>query len=134
MFTDEARDRTILAVPAGTVGPDIRRLERSGVRVWRIPGSRRDVSLASLLRLLGRKEGCLHVLCEGGGGFAEGLVGRDLVDDYVFVVAPLLLGAGKAAIAGAGWALKSAPQLRFLSMERCGPDIIVEAVRVRNRC
>jgi len=134
VFTDDAKDRTILAVPTGRDGPDIRRLERSGVRVWRVPGSRRDVSLASLLGLLGRDEGCLHVLCEGGGGLAEALVGCDLVDDYLFVVAPLVLGAGKAAIAGAGWALKSAPRLRFLSMERCGPDIIVEAVRVRNRC
>lgn len=127
VFTDEHRARTILAIPAGVSAAGVSRLERAGVKVWAVPGSRREVSLPGLLRMLAR-EGCMHLLCEGGGGLAERLIKAGLVDEYMFIVAPVVLGPGMPAVAGRGWPLKSAPRLKFVAVERVGPDVVIRAV------
>ena len=130
LFTDEHRTRTILAVPAGARGRSLAALERAGVNVWRVPGSRQQVSLARLLDMLAG-EGCMHLLCEGGGGLAGRLIREELVDEFLFIVAPLVMGAGIPAVAGEGWPLKNAPRLRFISVERVGPDVMIRAVPER---
>lgn len=43
------------------------------------------------LRELGRR-GCLHVLCEGGLELARSLAADDLVDAWMFVTAPIVIG------------------------------------------
>ena len=130
LFTDEHRTRTILAVPAGAHGRSLSALERAGVKVWRVPGSRQQVVLARLLDMLAG-EGCMHLLCEGGGGLAERLIRQELVDEFLLIVAPLVMGAGISAVAGEGWPLKNAPRLRFISVERVGPDVMIRAVPER---
>ena len=35
----------------------------------------------------------MHVLCEGGGQLAAGLVEEGLVDEFAFFIAPKLMGA-----------------------------------------
>ena len=127
VFTDEHRARTVLAIPAGVRGAGLARLERAGVKVWRVPGARREVSLPALLRMLAQ-EGCMHLLCEGGGGLAERLITAGLVDEYLFIVAPMVLGPGVPAVAGEGWSLKTAPRLKFVSVERVGPDVLIRAL------
>jgi diaminohydroxyphosphoribosylaminopyrimidine deaminase/5-amino-6-(5-phosphoribosylamino)uracil reductase len=85
------------------------------------------VSVRALLRRLG-KAGFLHVLCEGGGELAEALVDAGMVDRYRFVFAGRLIGGrGRAAVGGAGWRLAAAPNLRIVSVERLGSDVLLTA-------
>ena len=63
IFTDAARERT---------------------RVYRSPGE--------AVRDLGAR-GFLHVLCEGGLGLARALAAEGLVDEWVTVLAPLVIGS-----------------------------------------
>ena len=101
-------------------------LARAGAEVWRLPDKDGRVSIRALLTRLGQ-QGCLHVLCEGGGVLAESLVRERLVDEIVFILAPRILGgsASAAAISGRGWPLRFAPRLQFVEVCRSGVDILV---------
>ena len=67
VFTDAAKDRTLVF---------------------------RDAAEAMLE--LGRR-GFLHVLCEGGLGLARSLAAAGLVDEWISVLAPIVIGAGPLA-------------------------------------
>ena len=56
----------------------------------------RDVVEA--MRELGRR-GLMHVLCEGGLGLARSLASADLVDEWITVLAPIVIGTGPLATA-----------------------------------
>jgi diaminohydroxyphosphoribosylaminopyrimidine deaminase/5-amino-6-(5-phosphoribosylamino)uracil reductase len=110
VLTDGRADRTVVATTS-----------RAGLAA-------EGTSLAWVLRRLG-SEGVLHVLCEGGGRIARSLVRAGLVDEFLFFVAPRLLGGdGVAAVAGPGWALQKGPRLRFVEVRRVGADVMVRAV------
>ena len=64
VFTDAAKDRTLVF---------------------------RDA--AEAVRELGRR-GLMHVLCEGGLGLARSLAAAGLVDEWITVLAPIVIGAG----------------------------------------
>jgi diaminohydroxyphosphoribosylaminopyrimidine deaminase/5-amino-6-(5-phosphoribosylamino)uracil reductase len=67
IFTDEAKDRTIVIKPSDF-------------------GSLRDV-----LKSLGEK-GIMHILCEGGLKLARSLYDEGLVDEWISVIAPIVIG------------------------------------------
>jgi diaminohydroxyphosphoribosylaminopyrimidine deaminase/5-amino-6-(5-phosphoribosylamino)uracil reductase len=103
----------------------------AGATVWQLPTANGHVSLPSMFSKLG-KAGVMHVLCEGGGELAAALVRRGLVDEFLFMIAPKLLGgAGVPAIGGAGWPLANCPGLRFVEHIGQGNDIMVRAVPVQ---
>ena len=105
------------------------RYERKGARVTVLPARSGKVRLEALMDSLGSL-GLLHVLCEGGGTLAEGLIKDGLVDEYAFFVAPSILGGREAvpAIGGRGWDLPACPSLEILSCERVGTDLYIRAV------
>ena len=53
---------------------------------------------AEAMRELGRR-GFLHVLCEGGLGLARSLAAAGLVDEWIAVLAPIVIGSGPLAAA-----------------------------------
>lgn len=127
VLNDGHADRTAIATTSQC--PDRRQdaYRRKGAQVWALPANKGQVSLRRLLRRLG-KAGLLHVICEGGGVLAAGLVRAGCVDRYVFFIAPRLLGRDAvASIAGPGWPLGAAPKLKFTACERVGADILVHA-------
>ncbi len=128
VLQDEKRGQTIMATTSAC--PASRRMEwaEAGAQVWVLAANRRGVSLPALLGRLGR-EGLLHVLCEGGAELAASFAKASLVDQYVFFLAPKLIGGtgAKGSIGGNGWLLDKAPRLVFRECLRLGEDILIRA-------
>ena len=90
-----------------------------------------QVDLAALLSALHGKGRGL-VLLEGGPTLAGGFVRAGLVDRVVAYLAPTLLGAGTASLAGTGiGTLADGVPLEVTDVTRCGPDVRVTARPVR---
>lgn len=71
VLSDSAADRTIVAVPAAGSG---------------------RVDLRGLMKTLGAM-GLMHVLCEGGLELARSLADEGLVDEWICVTAPVVIGS-----------------------------------------
>ncbi len=113
------------AAPAGRR----RALAERGVRLLplRPTGSGRP-SLRAALERLGA-EGLGTVLVEGGGDLAAALLRAGFVDELLWMVAPLLLGAdGRPAVGALGAGdLASAPHLAVRRVRQLGADLLLEA-------
>ncbi len=89
--------------------------------------------LKKILLELG-KHGVMHVLCEGGGELAGSLVRTGLVDEFALFVAPALLGGDGVPMVGKkGWPLDNMPLLHFQTLEKCGKDVFIRALPVREK-
>ena len=90
IFTDAARDRTLVfQVEAGS---ETAKRSSSAATVVPVP------NLKAMLRNLGDR-GFLHVLCEGGLELARALAQEGLVDEWLTVLAPKVIGHGRLAAA-----------------------------------
>jgi diaminohydroxyphosphoribosylaminopyrimidine deaminase/5-amino-6-(5-phosphoribosylamino)uracil reductase len=90
-----------------------------------------QVDLAALLSALHAKGRGL-VLLEGGPTLAGAFVRAGLVDRVVAYLAPTLLGAGTASLAGTGiGTLADGVPLEMTDVRRCGPDVRVTARPIR---
>ena len=85
-------------------------------------------SLIDVLKTLAEKHDVMHVLCEGGGQLAAGLVEGDLVDEFAFFVAPKLMGTdGLPNFAKTGGLISDVKNVKFLSVEQLGEDVLLRA-------
>ncbi len=92
-------------------------------RVARAPGG---LDLGAVLAALGAR-GVVHLLVEGGGAVAAGLLGAGLVDRLALVLAPRVLGGGTAWGGEAGPArMAEALRLEDLTVERLGEDLLLQ--------
>lgn len=131
VLTDACAAQTVVATTNACGRRQRSRLEKGGASVWVLPAKAGRVSLKSLMSRLGRA-GLLHVLCEGGGELAEALVREHLVDRFALFLAPMVLGgSGVASFGGRGRRLDAAWRMKFVSCERMGRDVLLEAVPVR---
>lgn len=125
---DSAAKQTIMATTAQC--PERRRQawRQHGAQVWLLPSKRGLVSIPALMNKIGQM-GLLHVLCEGGAELAAALIRANVVDEYLFFIAPCLIGGhnAKVAIGGDGWRLPQAPRLLFTEWRALGDDILVRA-------
>jgi diaminohydroxyphosphoribosylaminopyrimidine deaminase/5-amino-6-(5-phosphoribosylamino)uracil reductase len=84
-------------------------------------------SLTEILKELAERD-VMHVLCEGGGNLAAGLVEAGLVDEFVFFVAPKLMGAdGFPNFGKIGGLISDVLNLKFQSVEQVGEDLLIKA-------
>ncbi|MGH3344764.1 MAG: bifunctional diaminohydroxyphosphoribosylaminopyrimidine deaminase/5-amino-6-(5-phosphoribosylamino)uracil reductase RibD [Carbonactinosporaceae bacterium] len=91
--------------------------------VLRLPRSPRGLDLPALLAELYRRD-VRAVLVEGGPTLAGSLLQARLVDRVVGYLAPAILGAGPAALAGPGVStIDAALRLRLDEVTRVGPDL-----------
>lgn len=75
------------------------------------------------------QEGIKHVLIEGGPMVASQFVRLGLADEFVFYLAPMLLGGERTAIRDLGVAsMNDAKHLKFVEIKPLGGDIFVRAV------
>ena len=85
------------------------------------------VDLGALLKAL-HARGRGLVLLEGGPTLAGAFVRAGLVDRVVAYLAPTLLGAGVASLAGTGiGTLADGVRLEVTDVTRCGPDVRVQS-------
>lgn len=105
VFTDEAKDRTLV----------------------------REGLLKTVLKELAEQHDIMHVLCEGGGQLAAGLVEEGLVDEFAFFIAPKLIGAdGLPNFAKTGGLISDVENVKFKSVEQVGADVLLRAVSRQN--
>lgn len=131
VLCDPAARQTIMVTTH--LCPARRRKEwsRHGAQVWIIPSRRGQMSMSALMNKIGAA-GLLHVLCEGGSETAASLVSAGMVDEFIFIIAPLIIGGNNAlpVIGGSGWQLAHAPRLRFSECRFIGNDILIRAKSV----
>lgn len=128
VLSDEARSRTIVATTRRCPVARREAYAACGAQVWCLPSAANRVSLKALMRKLGGL-GVLHVLVEGGGELAAALLREGWVDELVWFVAPLVIGAGGVpAISGKGWPLAETPRLRMVETGLVGGDVMMRAV------
>ncbi|MER8234040.1 bifunctional diaminohydroxyphosphoribosylaminopyrimidine deaminase/5-amino-6-(5-phosphoribosylamino)uracil reductase RibD [Streptomyces sp. NPDC094049] len=117
VLDDAAPTLVAVAEDADTDLPDVLRLPRAG----------RGLSVPALLDAL-HARGVRSVLLEGGPTLAGAFVAAGAVDQVVGYLAPVLLGAGPAALADAGiGTLAQALRLDVTETVRIGPDLRVTA-------
>ncbi|MFJ8002392.1 bifunctional diaminohydroxyphosphoribosylaminopyrimidine deaminase/5-amino-6-(5-phosphoribosylamino)uracil reductase RibD [Streptomyces sp. NPDC096310] len=106
---------------------DARRLPAADVvRLPRAAGGR-GLSVPALLAAL-HERGVRSVLLEGGPALAGSFVAAGAVDKVVGYLAPVLLGAGPAALGDAGiTTIAGALRLRMTETVRIGPDLRITA-------
>ncbi|MGW0367010.1 bifunctional diaminohydroxyphosphoribosylaminopyrimidine deaminase/5-amino-6-(5-phosphoribosylamino)uracil reductase RibD [Streptomyces sp. NPDC002990] len=115
--------RTLIAV-----GEDADTGHLPGVDLARLPHDEHGISVEALLAELHRRE-VRSVLLEGGPRLAGAFVAAGAVDKVVGYLAPVLLGAGPAALADAGiGTLTDALRLRITETARIGTDLRITAV------
>jgi diaminohydroxyphosphoribosylaminopyrimidine deaminase/5-amino-6-(5-phosphoribosylamino)uracil reductase len=133
VLADGGADRTLVVVSKKCPENRARALEAAGARVLRVREHGGRIDLGALLDEVGRM-GLLHVLCEGGGELAASLIAGQHVDEYLFFVSPSILGGGAAAVVGGpGWRLGAQPLVKILSVQACGPDLMIRAQPERKR-
>ena len=107
----------------------VRRLEKPGVQVYRLPCGEEGLDLSALLAQLGR-EGIQSLLLEGGATLNGSMLRAGLVDRLMFFLAPKLHGGrdGFGVFAGAGASeMAQATPLGPLRLTRYGEDVLIEA-------
>ncbi|MEU6979962.1 MULTISPECIES: bifunctional diaminohydroxyphosphoribosylaminopyrimidine deaminase/5-amino-6-(5-phosphoribosylamino)uracil reductase RibD [unclassified Streptomyces] len=110
------------------VGEDADTRHLPGVELLRLPLHDGRIGVHDLLTHLYAR-GVRSVLLEGGPTLAGSFVAADAVDQVVGYLAPVLLGAGPAALADAGIStLTEALRLDITETERIGSDLRVTAV------
>jgi diaminohydroxyphosphoribosylaminopyrimidine deaminase/5-amino-6-(5-phosphoribosylamino)uracil reductase len=104
-----------------------RLLGARGVRLLRLPPRAGHLPLGTALRRLGA-EGLGTLLVEGGGRLAAALLRAGLVDEVLWLAAPLLIGAeGRPAVGPLGLArLEDAPRLALAGVRRLDADLLLD--------
>ncbi len=131
ILSDGAANQTMVVVSSRCPAAPIARIKKAGADVLVVPEARGRVWMTSVLRQLGRM-GILHVLCEGGSELAASMIRADAIDEYLFIVAPHIIGGARSvgAVGGEGWLLGAQPRVKFVSCEPAGQDFIIRAVPV----
>ncbi len=107
---------------------DAAHLAEAGAEVVRLPRAATGLDIHALLAAL-HTRGVRSVLLEGGPTLAGAFVAAGAVDTVTGYLAPVLLGAGPAALADAGiTTITEALRLDVTETVRVGPDLRITAV------
>jgi diaminohydroxyphosphoribosylaminopyrimidine deaminase / 5-amino-6-(5-phosphoribosylamino)uracil reductase len=117
-------------VYCGPAADDARRsrLESAGAEIVEVPRGSGGVDLACVLDDLGKRK-VLGLLVEGGSEIHASFVSAGLVDKFLFIIAPMVLGGTAVpAIGGEGYpTIDQAPRFKIRRSFAAGPDLVLEA-------
>jgi 5-amino-6-(5-phosphoribosylamino)uracil reductase/diaminohydroxyphosphoribosylaminopyrimidine deaminase/5-amino-6-(5-phosphoribosylamino)uracil reductase len=127
VLADGAAPGTLLAATPSAAAERVAALEALGATVLRVPPDASGrVELAALMAALADR-GVRSVLVEGGARIITSVLRARLVDRLVVTVAPLVLGAGIAAVGDLGIAdLARALRLQDVQVRAYGPDMVFD--------
>jgi len=111
----------------------IGRLKKKGVAVENLPVRKGRFDLGRILQILGKKR-IASLLVEGGANLFGSFVEKNLADKVIIFLAPVIIGGrhSLAAVAGRDIKfLKEAYQLKNLSYQKIGRDLVVEGYFVK---
>lgn len=138
LFTDRWRARTLVVTTSLAPARWRRALMRQGVTVVAVKRDGAHADLPAALRELGKRE-LTSVLVEGGGDLIGALFDERMVDQVMFVYAPLVIGGreAKTAVEGRGVArLRAAGRLTGQWRRLPGGELlfagVVNAARARS--
>ena len=100
-----------------------------GPHILTVKGDHGKCDLEDLLKKLG-KMGMIRVLVEGGGGLVAGLIEKKLVDEFLFFIAPKIIGGKDAVTSVEGAGIRQMNQaliLNKMKIRKFRKDILIEA-------
>jgi diaminohydroxyphosphoribosylaminopyrimidine deaminase/5-amino-6-(5-phosphoribosylamino)uracil reductase len=128
VLTDDAADQTLVFSNSNTPT-----FQYSKAAMVSISAKTSGGLIKSGLRNLSDR-GLMHVLCEGGGELAGSLIRAGLVDEFAIFMAPYFLGgSGFPMVGKKGWALPNMPRLSFQTLEKCGDDVFIRALPMKEK-
>jgi diaminohydroxyphosphoribosylaminopyrimidine deaminase/5-amino-6-(5-phosphoribosylamino)uracil reductase len=96
-----------------------------GVHVITVKGRGNRVPLRPFLRELARL-GIVNILVEGGGELLGSLFDAGLVDEWIFFIAPKVIGGDKCSVKGVGIPdISRILALKDVSVKRSGEDVVI---------
>ncbi|MBI4805522.1 MAG: bifunctional diaminohydroxyphosphoribosylaminopyrimidine deaminase/5-amino-6-(5-phosphoribosylamino)uracil reductase RibD [Desulfovibrio sp.] len=113
---------------ANSVSVRAEALREMGVRVWELPSTGERLDLAAGFALLRSEAHCYTTLCEGGGRLALSLATQGLMDEFLYFLAPKVLGDAKAIPVFSGASVESMDQalrLRLSDVRPSGQDLLL---------
>jgi diaminohydroxyphosphoribosylaminopyrimidine deaminase / 5-amino-6-(5-phosphoribosylamino)uracil reductase len=128
ILAQQHKAKTIIATTAAAPGVRRSAFLKKGIEVLILPAAQKHISLAALLKELGRRE-MMSVLVEGGSEVNAAMLKAKLVDHIRLYMAPLLLGGqnAKGVIGGVSPArLAGAIGVRHMVTRTVGNDVVVE--------
>jgi len=129
LLDNSTDQKTIIATTKLASAARARKVESLGAELVKLPLDKRGrVNLERLLDALWRR-GVKSVLVEGGAEIITSLLKANLVDRFVVVIAPKLIGQGKESIGQLGITrLRDAIEFSSVKVRRLGPDLIVDGI------
>ena len=116
---------TILATTSKIPPTKAEALNKAGIEVLILPAKDNRVNLKELLKKLGAK-GITSILVEGGAGLNSSFLKDNLVDKFLFFVAPKIFGSSGLSLTGRKtFEGKSAANLKIASVEKVGEDLAI---------
>jgi diaminohydroxyphosphoribosylaminopyrimidine deaminase/5-amino-6-(5-phosphoribosylamino)uracil reductase len=126
LLTGNADGKTILVTGQSPSQSEPVGDKTSGLEVWRLPGDGRgNVDLFELLRFAGKRQ-IMNLLVEGGAELFSAFIRRNLVDKYLIVTAPKLLGNGKFWFVDDSRPIDEALAMRIDRTYAVGNDLWIE--------
>jgi diaminohydroxyphosphoribosylaminopyrimidine deaminase/5-amino-6-(5-phosphoribosylamino)uracil reductase len=128
LFSSKSKARVVVATLEAETSAKAKKLIAAGAEVWRLPARGGKVDLSALLARLA-KEGCAHLLVEGGAQVFEELLKRRLADELWLFVAPKLVGSTGLSWAGdlGVRAMQRALTVKGFGYELYGDDLLIRA-------
>ena len=132
LFRNNKDMRTIVATSTAGMKKLGKRLRNKHLIFWEVQSKSGTLDLNDLLEKAGQF-GFRHVLVEGGSRMATALVKQGLVDRYIAVISPRIIGDGRHAFGDLNVArVSKAIGAKMESVVRIGEDIIAE-IRLDSR-